>query len=89
MGELSWQPSGKTAVCIPAEPRDEEQAGNRRHRLFSAFGWCGRTPGSTGRCQAGPPSCSHSPSDGAGGCSFVSPVVSLVTEGEPLPSRRE
>lgn len=87
MGELSWQPSGKAAACIPAEPRD----GNRRHRLFGAFGWCGRAPGSTGRCQAEPPppSGSHSPSDGAGGCSFVSPVVSLVTEREPLPARRE
>lgn len=36
------------------------------------------------------PSRSHSPSDGAGGCSFVSPaclrVVSLVTEQEPHPA---
>lgn len=67
--------------------------------LPCAVGWCGRMPDpascpkscqSTGEVASQAPSCSHSPSDGAGGCSFAAllacVVVSLVTKEEPHPA---
>lgn len=67
--------------------------------LTCAFGWCGRMPDSascpkscqsTGEVASQAPSCSHSPSDGAGGCSFAAllacVIVLLVTKQEPHPT---
>lgn len=63
MGELSWQSSGKIAVCTLVA----------KALLTCAFGWCGRMP-DPALCPEPYESCSCSPSASAGGCSFVSPA---------------